>query len=450
MTLEQVPRYEPNQVSSENGTAIVIGGSMAGLLAARVVADRFDRVTIVERDPLRDEPVPRRGVPQGAHPHVLWPAGSDTMEDLFPGFGEELLSAGGLQIDGDRDFLPYDQGGFFASGTNRIPIYFASRPLIELVVRRLVRELDGIDIRSECQFMDYLVDDRSTTVTGVKIRDEQVEESDLTADLVVDATGRTSRTPDWLENHGFESPRVEEFHVDVGYSTTIIERPRSERWAVFIGPDPPRKRGGGAFPIEGDRWLVNLHGIHGDHPPTDREGLESFAASLPIPHIKDLLSAHEWVSEDIEYYPFPSHQRYYYEELDEFPDGLVVTGDAIASFNPIFGQGMSVAALEALQLHHALADRPRSTVALQFFERAETAVDPAWMIATGSDLQFDETEGPKPRGTDIVNWYFSRLTKKAHSNPELSEAFARVIFMEKPPTSLFRPKIAVRVLSPFG
>jgi len=448
MTLEQVPRYDPDQVSADDGTAIVVGGSMAGLLAARVLVDRFDRVTIVERDPLRDKPAPRRGVPQGSHPHVLWPAGSDTMEDFFPGFAEELLSAGGLQIDGARDFLAYDQDGFLASGTNRIPIYFASRPLIELVVRRLVSERDGIDIRSECQFTDYLVDGRSTTVTGVKIRDEQSEGSELTADLVVDATGRTSRTPTWLEEQGFETPRVEEFHVDVAYSTTVINRPSSERWAVFIGPDPPRKRGGAAFPIEGDQWLVNLHGIHGEHPPTDPEGFESFAASLPIPHIKDLLSTHKWESDEIEYYPFPSHRRYYYEELDEFPDGLLVIGDAIASFNPIFGQGMSVAALEALELHHSLADGSRNNLALQFFKRAKTAVEPAWMIATGSDLQFDETEGPKPRGTDIINWYLSRLSKKAHSNPELSEAFARVIFMEKPPTSLFRPKIALQVLSP--
>jgi 2-polyprenyl-6-methoxyphenol hydroxylase-like FAD-dependent oxidoreductase len=164
--------------------------------------------------------------------------------------------------------------------------------------------------------------------------------------------------------------------------------------------------------------------------------------------LREILDAHAWVDGDADRYPFPSNLRRRYESLDRFPDGLVVVGDAVASFNPIYGQGMSVAALEALQLHHALATGRCDDLAPRFFEQAETVVDAAWTMATGSDLQFSQTVGPKPRGTDLFDRYLSRLVERAHADGVLADAFARVVTMQKPPTSLLRPGIVWRVLRP--
>lgn len=446
MTLATVPRYGPARIAESGGRAVVVGASMAGLLAARVLTDRFETVTIVEKDSLPADPVARKGVPQARHVHTMHEAGRTTLEDLFPGFSEELIGAGALLLDLSTDFKFYDEGDFLADGPTHLPFYCASRPLFEQITRRRVAHLDGVTIREQCQFVDYLVDDAST-VGGVTVREGDAEE-DLTAELVVDATGRSSRTPSWLENHGYPSPSTDEVHIDLAYSTALLERPTDDRRALLSMFDPPRTRAAAVFPIENERWMMTLAGIHGDHPPTDPEGFADYAASLPVPEFEQLVDEHELVSGDIHHYPFPTTVRHHYEELDRFPDGLVVLGDAIASFNPIYGQGMSVAALEAVQLHHTLAAGGRDDLGARFFERSARVVDDAWNLAVGSDFQFSRTSGPKPRGTDLLNRYLSRLTRKAHANGRLAEAFWRVIMMEKPPTSLFRPGVLWRVLKP--
>ena len=448
MTVATMPRYDSDRLSETGGRAVVVGGSMAGLLAARVLADAFESVTVIDRDPLPDEPVARRGVPQGRHVHVLLEAGRATLEDLFPGFGEELIVAGGLVIDLARDFRFYDEGDFLAEGPYRLPMYCASRPLIEWIVRRRVADLDGVDVRGECRFADYLVDGAASTVDGVAIRDGNADAVEIAADLVVDATGRTSRTPTWLEDHGYPSPRVDEVTVDLAYSTLHLDRPPHDRRGFLVLPPSHGTRGGGVFPAENGRWLMTMAGVHGDHPPTDVEGFADFAASLPVPELRRLLDDHEILSEDIDRYPYTSILRRHYWDLDRFPDGLVVTGDAIASFNPVYGQGMSVAALEAVQLHHTLAAGGRDDLARRFFGRIEGVVDDAWRLAVSADFRFPQTTGPKPPGTDLLNRYLARLTRKAHTDGVLADAFARVITMERRPISLFRPRVLWRVLKP--
>jgi 2-polyprenyl-6-methoxyphenol hydroxylase-like FAD-dependent oxidoreductase len=450
MTLATVPRYDGERLSRGDGHALVVGGSVAGLCAARVLADEYRQVTVVDRDPLPTAPAPRDGAPQGAHPHALQEAGRATLEDLFPGYGEALVSAGGLIIDAARDFRFYDEGGFLADGPRRMPMYTASRPLFERVLCERVADLDGVQLRGESPFTEYLLDERRGRVTGAVVRDETGTEEALAADLVVDATGRASRTPAWLADHGYERPPVDEVHVDLEYSTLLVERPPDERYAIWGPATPPNTKGAGAAPIEGGRWQVVLQGVHGTSPPADPDEFEAFAAGLQFPDVERLLRDHPRHDDEVRRYPFPSNRRHRYGALDQLPEGLVVTGDAVASFNPVYGQGISVAALEALVLHHVLADGGRTRLGERYFDRVSPVVDIAWTMAVGADFQFPQTTGPKPRGADLVARYLSRLTRRAHTDGRLRDALFRVIMMERDPTTLLRPGVLWRVLRPGG
>ena len=448
MTLAAVPQYDSEQVPDRGRNAIVVGAGIAGLCAARILADAFDDVVVIDRDPLPDEPVARDGVPQARQIHILWEAGRATLEELFPGYSEELVAAGGVSINGQRDFYMYSQGNYLAAGSKPFRLYAATRPLYEQLLRRRVSDHDDIHLQGGCPFVAYLADDAATTITGVVIRNQDGEQEELAADLVVDATGRTSRTPDWLSNHGNTPPATEKVHIDLAYSATCIERPANDSRMIGALAAAPRTRGGAVLPVEGDRWLVNLHGIHGDHPPRNIEDAKDFAASLPIPIVNRLLDVYPIVSEEIAFYPFPSNRRYRYEDLDQLPEGLLVIGDAIASFNPIYGQGMSVAALEALMLHNVLTMEDQEPLAVSFFDRVTDVIDPAWMLATGADFSFPQTRGEKPRGAAFFNWYLSRLFRKAHTDSVLTDAFTHVLSMQQHPTSLLRPSIIWRVLRP--
>ncbi|WP_245180686.1 NAD(P)/FAD-dependent oxidoreductase [Haloarcula amylovorans] len=446
MTLATVPQYDSDRTAVIGDRAVVVGAGIAGLLAARVLDDAFEAVTVVERDSLPDGPRVRDGVPQARHVHVMLEAGRATLGDLFPGYRTDLLSAGGLEIDGARDVSFYAEDGFLADGPEPLPHYAATRPLYEWLVRDRLAELDGVTVRDECQYAGYLTDAEAKRVTGIVVRNEARATEELDATLVVDATGRPSRTPAWLDEHGYTPPVADEVHIDLAYSTIFVDRPTDDKRAYLVTPTGAQPRAAGVLPVEDDRWVVTLGGVHGDHPPTDGEGFAAFAASLPVSDVNDLLDEHAWVSEDIAHYPFPANRRYRYETLDRFPEGLLVVGDGVASFNPLYGQGMSVAALEALLLHDTLRTDGLENLAPRFFERSEDVVDIAWAMAVGADFQFPQTTGPKPRGTDLLNHYVARLNRKAQTDGRLRDAFMRVMMMERPPSTLFRPGILWRVL----
>lgn len=421
---------------------------MAGLLAARVLSDAFEAVTVVERDEFPTEPVPRRGVPQSRHIHVLLEAGRATLESLFPGYGADLRAAGGLEIDSATDLAFFAEGDFLAAGPTPLPHFAATRPLYEQLVRSRIADQVGVTVRSGTRFTDYRLDAAGEAVTGVVVQSEQGDPEALDASLVVDATGRTSRTPAWLAASGFDAPPVEEVHIDLAYSTALVDRPADDHTAYLVTPSASQPRGAGVLPVEDDRWVVTVAGVHGDHPPTDADGFRRFAAELPVPDVAALLDERAMVGDEIAHYPFPSNVRRRYEALERFPEGLLVVGDGIASFNPLYGQGMSVAALESLVLHDVLATADDATLTPRFFAGAADVVDVAWRLAIGSDFQFPETTGDKPRGTDLMNRYVSRLTRRAHDDGHLRDAFVRVMMMERPPTSLFQPGILWRVLAP--
>ncbi len=446
MTVSNMSPYDQSRTRRLGKRAVVAGGSIAGLCATRVLRDVFDEVIVLEQDQFPEQPEIRGGAPQTSQPHALLEAGRETFDAFFPGFSEDVTAAGGLELDMAETFTWYDQGGIIAKPAGVFPSLYASRPLFEHVVRTRVGAFEDVQFRCGCHLLGYEHDAREGQVTGVRFRDERGREQQMDATVVVDATGRRSKTPAWLDRHGYPVPAVEEVTVDVTYSTVRISRPPERTNGVIAAPEPDRPRGMAMLPIENNQWEIVLQGLHGERSPADRETFISWAAQYPVGNVDERLREQEWVS-DIHRYPFASSRRRRYEGVDRFPDGLVVTGDAIASFNPIYGQGMSVAALDALALHHELANG-LSDIGRRVFQRSAGIIDEVWKLAVGRDFMFEETSGPKPFGVDLLNSYSARLLERAQQDPALAAAFIRVFRLEKSATSLFHPSVAWRVLRP--
>jgi 2-polyprenyl-6-methoxyphenol hydroxylase-like FAD-dependent oxidoreductase len=421
--------------------AIVMGGSMAGLLAARVLADRCHRVTILERDEELDSAGPRRGVPQGRHTHGLLASGRKVLDELFPGLFDELIADGALAGDLVGDSRWFLEGGYLARQASDLEGVLLSRPFLEAAVRRRVRALPNVDMRSGCAVAGLIMP--SDRVTGVQVQGGET----LEADLVVDATGRGSRTRTWLADRGYESPAEEKVEVNLSYTTRCFRRDPAHVGgdrAVIIPPTPTGKRGGVMLAQEGGRWTVTLISHYGPKPPEQLEGFRAFAAALPAGDVYDVVADAEPIGDAVST-TFPASIRRRFERLRRFPERLVVIGDGLCSFNPIYGQGMSVAALEARALGAAL-EQGLDGLWRRFYSAAATIIDTPWTTAVGNDLRMPELAKRQSRIDRAIAGYIAALHRTAHRDGTLSTAFLRVANLMAPPTSLFAPKIAWRVL----
>ncbi|NUM48369.1 MAG: FAD-dependent monooxygenase [Anaerolineales bacterium] len=431
--------------------AIVIGGSMAGLLAARVLSDHFNRVTILERDTVSPEPESRKGQPQTQHLHGLLATGLQVMTRYFPDLPKALLDGGAMMGDFAGVMNWYSYGGYrkqFEMGVNATTM---SRPLLESLVRARVVALPNVTLMDNTAVKQLLTTPDRNQVTGVEVEARgNGQTTQLLANLVVDVSGRGSRSPQWLEALGFEAPPTSEVKVDVGYATRTYRRnpadPRGKTWTLITPEAPKETRFGGMFPIEGDRWIVSLGGWAGDHAPTDPEGFLAFARSLPAPDIYETICRAEPLS-DITPFRFPLSLRRHYEKLTRFPKGYLVLGDAISSFNPTYGQGMTSAALQTRELEKLLAkNTPLENLAITFFKQASKVIDIPWQLAVGEDFRFPATTGPKPAGTDLINRYVEKVHRATLHDEVVGMAFLKVMNLMAPPPSLFHPRILWRVL----
>jgi 2-polyprenyl-6-methoxyphenol hydroxylase-like FAD-dependent oxidoreductase len=440
-------------ITGQNTHAIVIGGSFAGLLTARVLSAHFAKVTILERDAVHSAPEARRGQPQTRHAHVLLAAGQMLLEQLFPGFTDEAAKGGAIFEDiGDRTVW-YAHGGYRVQIKTGKPSLLASRPYLEWLIRRRVLQLPNVTLLDETAVEGPLVAPDKHRVLGVEIvrRNAGDCREKLFADLIVDASGRGTQSPKWLEAMGYGRPCESIVKIDVGYATRIYKQIPGEHSAVDLllssGTPPHEKRGGLAVKIEGDRWMVGLAGAHGAHAPTDEAGYLTYAASLPTREIYDLISRAEPLTEIIPH-KLPSSLRRHYEKMACFPEGYLVLGDAICSFNPIYGQGMTSAAMQAQALQQLLVRRKGALdgIARVFFKQAARIVNVPWQMAVGEDFRYVETTGPKPAGTDLLNAYSTLLHRATHSDAVVYQAFLNVMGLLAPPASLFAPNILLRVL----
>ncbi len=421
--------------------AIVIGGSMGGLMAARVLADHFDNVTIVDRDTFPEVGQQRRGVPQGVHTHALLASGKGVIENLFPGFTQEMIDRGAQSGDVLSDSRWFFEGGYLSRAHSGLTGLLVSRPLLEGAVRKRTFANPKIKIR-ENAVVEGLTVDAGKRVTGARAAGEEIA-----ADLVVDSTGRGSHAAAWLESIGFAKPEEEKVEVGIAYTTRLFRR-KPEHLngdsAVVIPPTPQGKRGGVMLAQEDNRWTCTLIGYFGNAAPADLAGWLEYAKSLPAPDIHDTLSQAEPIS-DAFTARFPASLRRRYERLKSFPPGYLVFGDAICSFNPIYGQGMSAAAQQSVALQQSLAEGDND-LARRFFARAAKVVDNPWSVAVGSDLRIPETIGPRNAGVSFINWYIAKLHKRAHRDPQAAVAFLKVANLVEPPPSVMKPGLAMKVL----
>lgn len=444
-------RKLPHPPSSLGRRAIVLGASMAGLLAARVLSERFEAVWLLERDPLPEGAQARKGTPQAQHAHGLLARGREIVEMLCPGFSASLEAQGALLGDLQANAPFVAEGRRFAFGMSGESGIACSRLAIEAELRRRVLACPGVRAVTEVDIAMPVCE--SGRVTGVRVVQRAGgAEQTLAADLVVDCTGRGSRTPAWLRAWGFDAPVEERVNVGLGYATAHFRRAPEHApgiAALVFAATPALPLPGVLLAQEpaGDgvpRWVVTLGGYAGDHPSATLEAMRERARRMGDADLCRIVGEAEPLG-PVQHYGFAHSQRRRFERLARFPQRYLVMGDAMASFNPVYGQGMTVAACEALALRAELA-HGLDGVHRRFFRAAARAVDTPWALAVGNDLALPGVPGERPRALRFVNAYLARVMRAAPRDARVARAFLRVAHLVAPPASLFAPAVVARVL----
>jgi 2-polyprenyl-6-methoxyphenol hydroxylase-like FAD-dependent oxidoreductase len=435
---------------------------MAGLFAARVLSDHFDQVTVIDRDSLPDHPALRKGVPQAQHIHVVLARGLNLLEALFPGLADELSAAGAPTLEWGYDNLFYTLGVWFLRVRTGFFTRACSRELLEFTVRRRVAALNQVRFLERREAVGLLATESKSRVVGVHTRSREpsagvdVSDDTIWADWVVDASGRTSRTPEWLRALGFEAPVETNVNSFLGYASRLYT-PAADfaaDWKALIlrGRPPYQFRGGAIYPIEAGRWIVTLTGAGHDYPPLDDAGYLEFAKTLGEPPLlADALQDAQPSGPAVGYRSTDNRWRHY-ERLRRWPENFVVVGDAACAFNPVYGQGMTIAGLDALTMGQCLRNAAgrsdgRSGLARRFQRALAQGLSGPWLLATGEDYRVPQTEGPKPSpALRAVHAYADRVAVAAARHPQVFRTYLEVTHLLKPPAALFSPSVMARAL----
>ena len=430
--------------------AVVIGGSIAGMLAARVLADRFESVTIVETDQLPLQPEVRKGVPQSPQPHVLLTRGYRILEELFPGIGSELSAAGALSIDWVREFHHFVQGKWSLNDVapSEIVSFTCSRPLVEWAIRQKLTEFPQVNFVEKHRAVGLLTN--GTQVTGIRMQAIAGDNVDVPATLVVDAAGRRSHTPQWLESLGFDSPKETFVNPFVGYATRRYKQPEgfTDDWKVMlISQEPPdNKRLGYLAKIEGGEWIATLGGYGHDFPPLDNEGFLEFARSLSNPKFYETIKDAEPVSPIIAHRATVNRLRHY--EKTQMPQGFVALGDAVCALCPVYGQGMTVSALSAMVLKDWLSHGNLNVSRFQKSLAKSNSIH--WTLATQMDSRFPTTSGITSKSPNLIGkifaWYNQQVIASASFDSDLHTLYLEIMQFLKSPLALYHPQVVFRVL----
>jgi 2-polyprenyl-6-methoxyphenol hydroxylase-like FAD-dependent oxidoreductase len=435
--------------------AVVIGAGMGGLTAAGALAGSFDRVVVLERDTLPSEPTHRAGTPQARHVHALLLSGQRALSELFPGFEQDLARAGavplrvGLDVRLERagyDPFPQRDLGWFS--------YAVSRPTIERAVRQRVESRANTTLRQNCRVQEVLASPDGEAVIGVRYECGNGASETIAADLVVDASGRGALTLALLQSIGRQLPEETTIGIDLGYATCVFAIPddASMNWkgVMTFGQAPQNSSGGLMLPLEGNRWMATIGGRHGNVPPGDAEGFLKYAGTLRTPTIYNAIS-HAKRLDGVARYGFPESVRRHFERLHVFPRGLLPIGDAICRFNPVYGQGMSVAALEACLLQRLLErlagdSNPIAGLASAFFAEVQTLIETPWSVAI-LDFAFPDTRGQRPVDFETTLKFGIALTRLAAEDPAVHKLTVEVQHLLKPRSVYRDPVLVQRVLA---
>ena len=423
--------------------AVVIGASMAGLVCARVLADRFEEVVVLDRDRLTDTPDPRDGVPQGRHVHNLLSRGDRVLDRLFPDLYGALRDGGAIRIDWSRDVRWHHHGVWKARCESGVESWLMSRPFLEDCVRKQLLRVPNVRIESPVAVADFVVGEDDARVTGLRLEDGK----EVAADLVLDCSGRNGVDSETLARAGFPKPRSLSIGVDVVYCTREMRPRKTPDFSAIaqIAP-PPGKRSGVAFAIENDRWVVTLFGYHGDHPPRDEAGWTAFAESLDQPDIYRLIMDSDPLTPPRRFHYRASEWRRY-DRAARRPARLLNLGDSVCSFNPIYGQGMTSATLQAEALDKWLAESgDLNRIHEEMPKRLARVINECWQAVASEDFRHAETRGDRIPLAAAINWYTRRVHRLASKHDDIETAFLKVMHMERGFGSLFHPSIMTRAL----
>jgi 2-polyprenyl-6-methoxyphenol hydroxylase-like FAD-dependent oxidoreductase len=444
--------------------AVVVGGSIAGLMAARVLSDHADQVLIIERDDLAaldvpDERIaadptgaigPRPGVPQGSQVHALLPSGQIQLERWFPGFVDAALAAGAVSP-------PPEANRFYLDGNLRpdpptgpaMQGLISSRPFLEALIRH--RVLGRANVRT-VQGRAEGLEITEGAVTGVRyVAAGSAEVTEERADFLVDAGGRSSRLGDWIAGYGFPRPPMQRMGIKLNYATALYKRPPNPRVWTTISIDTPgpgrTARIAGFTPIEGDRWTMLVSGYADDRPTRDPDDYRRRCEQDFPPEFGEVAGTAERSGDVITYHQADSRRRDFHK-LDRFPARLVAAGDAVASFNPVYGQGMTSAMLHASCLSEYLRSSPDLTrPARAYFTDVKVIVDAAWQVSTMADLALPHVDGPYPRGYRAIQWASGLIFKASVKDQAVNRRLGQVTTMLAHPSALTSPGLLLRALA---
>jgi 2-polyprenyl-6-methoxyphenol hydroxylase-like FAD-dependent oxidoreductase len=433
--------------NSSRDQAVVLGGGIAGLLAARVLADEYLNVTIIERDHLPTSGEQRRGVPQGRHAHGFLPGGVQVIEELLPGVIDGIVAQGAHAGDILANVRWYLQGRILRQAQTGLTMLSASRPVLEAVIRRRVLALPNVTLLDGHDVVGVAASPDRRRITGVRTTSVAGDMARmLPTDLVVDASGRGSRAPIWLTELGYSAPEGDRVTIDVAYSTRIFDAPPDilgDDMIVVAGRHAGQRRGGVLQRIEGDRLMVTLAGVLGERPPLALEEFLAYAQTLSTSDIHEAIRTLPPVGEAASF-RCPTYVRHRYERLKDLPSGLLVLGDAVCALNPLYAHGMSVAAMNAMTLRKelCLGDEPDPR---EFFAKLSPTLDQPWFLAVGADLAIPGATGPALPPSPTTGEYLLQLQRAAAQDADVATSLVRVNALMDPPSALLAPEIVDRV-----